>query len=116
DPAEAEALLHEALPIAESAQHPMLGPILTSLAQTHCRGDRQAEGHAFATRALAAEQASHGVDHWQTRAAVLSLNYCRALAGDTVDEAAVDQAIGAIVQRWGAESAFSMLAMRMRAE
>ena len=119
DAAEARRLLEEALPIAEKANHAMLGPILTTLAELYCSEDRLPEGNALAERALATTREHDGEDHWHTASALLVSNLCRAAANQPVQRAQSDAALAIVRKRWSRDSPFARhaqaLHVRLRA-
>ncbi len=115
DQTEAGALWDEALPIAQAANHPMLGPILTGLATLDCAHDRVAEGRARAGSAVAAAREHHGDEHWRTASAQLSAAVCQARADGAVDRRQVDAAVGLVESRWSAASPFRKFARDQRA-
>ena len=110
DAVEARTLLEEALPIAEKAQHPMLGPILANLADLDCGGDAVARGVERAARAQALDRERHGDEHWQVHYAALVEAACRARMGERVDAAAVEEHRGAVEKRWPEANPFTQRA------
>lgn len=114
DTDEARVLWQEALPIAESANHPMLSPILTGLAELDCEDHAIESGTALARRAVDAAHAQHGADHWRSAAAELALSLCRARAGETIDAQAVARREQQLRARWPAPSPLRSHATEIR--
>lgn len=98
---EAVSLLEEALPIARSNHHRWLGPVLNNIADLYCREGRIREGLEHASEAHALTVTEHGVDDWRSHRAALTLGYCHALSGQSVDEAVLESHADAIVDHWG---------------
>lgn len=123
DTAEASALWLEALPVAEAANHQMLGPILTGLADVQCLNGQPASAIDLAGRAVSVNQEVFGADDWHSHRAVLTREYCRKLGsgGTDADREQARLASAGIVARWGEDSYFSrrsaeQLAVVLRAE
>jgi hypothetical protein len=77
DADEARALLEEALPIAQTHDHQMLGVVLNHLGDLACtRGDAR-DGLALAERALTETRRRHGDADWRVAQAHLTRQYCR---------------------------------------
>ncbi len=106
DPAEARALWEEALPIAEKFDHPMLGPILTGLAELDCAHAAVEIGTARAQHAVAAALQHHGADHWRSAAAEMAAALCAARAGRQIELATVRSLAKRIQTRWAPTSPF----------
>lgn len=104
DAVEAETLLVEAKGIAESHQHPMLGPILANLADLLCAQGRKESGSDLAARSIEANRAEYGSAHWRTRQAELVSASCGAPATEAVRSG---EALATIVDRWGADNLYA---------
>lgn len=115
DSGEARALWGEALPIATAANHPMLAPILTGLAELDCEGEALETGTELARRAVDAAHAQHGDTHWRSAAAELALDFCLARAGEPVDLVVVKQLEQRLRSRWPAPCPFRSHAGVLRA-
>lgn len=111
DADEARRLLQEALSIAERSGHPMLGPVLTHLAELHCAAGEAAAGLALAERAVAVEGERLAAGQWQGHLARLTHAACAAATGIDVDRVAARTDLEALRQRWPEASPF-----RRRAE
>jgi tetratricopeptide (TPR) repeat protein len=109
DTAEASALWLEALPVAEAADHRMLGPILTGLADVQCLNGHSSNAQDLADRAVSVSQEEFGADDWHSHRAVLTREYCRKLGagGIVVDPEQAKLANGGLMARWGEHSYFS---------
>ncbi len=107
DSAEATNLLEEALPIADKAEHAMLGPILANLADLRCAAGDAAKGMPAAERALATDIARNGETHWQSHYAALVLEACRVASGSPLEKAGLDGHLEAVRKRWPAASPFA---------
>lgn len=98
DTADAERFLMEARDIAISSKHPLLGPILTNLADLRCAAGRSEDGIQLASDAIDANRAEYGAEHWRSRQAELVAAACGATATAAVG---TGEALRAIVARWG---------------
>jgi tetratricopeptide (TPR) repeat protein len=116
DPAEAEVLLEEARTIAETGQHRILGPVLTSLADLHCQAGDFAVGLVLSEQSLAITARDYGDEDWRTQRAVLTAHWCGRLGGQGHDAGMVQHALAAITQRWSDTSYFSQRAHQQSAQ
>jgi tetratricopeptide (TPR) repeat protein len=107
DSNEATTLLEEALPIADEAEHAMLGPILANLADLRCAAGNAEDGLAMAERAVESDIARNGEAHWQSHYAALVLAACRAASGEPQRRVEVDRHLTAVRKRWPAVSPFA---------
>jgi tetratricopeptide (TPR) repeat protein len=107
DNEEATSLLEEALPIADRAEHAMLGPILANLADLRCAEGKLAEGLPASERALATDIARNGEAHWQSHYASLVLAACRAASGVPQEKAVLDAHLDTVRARWPTASPFA---------
>jgi tetratricopeptide (TPR) repeat protein len=115
DTSEATDLWREALPIAETASHRMLGPILAGLADVQCLGGQTVGGIDMARRSVTVNQEEFGADDWHSGRAVLTLAYCLKLGSEGLNMEEIDaekakMALAGIVDRWGEDSYFSQRA------
>ncbi|MEZ5463637.1 MAG: toll/interleukin-1 receptor domain-containing protein [Lysobacteraceae bacterium] len=78
----ARELLDEALLIAEAANHPILGPVLTHIADLDCESDPTAAAMAMAHRGLEISSARGDTSAWRLAEARLTLDYCRVRNSD----------------------------------
>src|SRR5262249_19563858 len=106
---EALALLEQALPIAEKANHRMLGPILTTLADLHCSQGKLEQGAAFAARAVTVTAEHTDIAPWYADQAVLVQSYCQALAGGKPGDG-LDRRLATLKKKWGQDSPFTQRA------
>ena len=114
DFAEARSLLEEARVISEAANHRMLGPVLTSLADIDCEEGQAEAGASLASRAVKLTAAEFGPDDWHTHHAVLVNIWCDALRGAAIDAARSQAALTALSAHWGEDSWFARRASRQQ--
>jgi tetratricopeptide (TPR) repeat protein len=104
---EAAKLLDTALPIAEKANHRMLGPILTTQADLHCSNGDLQHGAAFAERAIEVTAEHADIAPWYADQAALTQKYCVALAGTRIERDTLDKPLATLKKKWGESSPFT---------
>jgi hypothetical protein len=97
--------LNEALPIAQRSNHRMHGPILTALADLHCKAGETQTGLDLAQRAVATNQESAATAPWYAAQAAITQSYCQALTGARVDGTA-SASMDELEKKWGSDSPF----------
>ena len=81
DAVTARKLLDEALSIAEAANHPILGPVLTHVADLDCQANPSPEALAMAQHGLDTSAAREDASEWRLAEARLTLAFCRRQLG-----------------------------------
>lgn len=107
DAAEARQLLDEALPIAAKSRHRMYGPILSTLADLHCRGGDASAGAELAAQAEGVGDEQAEAAPWYAAQARLTRQYCRAVGGATPAAFDAEAAVATVTAKWGSASPFA---------
>ncbi|MCB1561193.1 MAG: toll/interleukin-1 receptor domain-containing protein [Xanthomonadales bacterium] len=104
----ARKLLDEALSIAEAANHPILGPVLTHIAALNCQTQPTAEALAMAQRGFDISSTREDSSEWRLAEARLTLAFCqRQLGQPNIDRKQAHADVETIGKHFSAENVFT---------